>query len=141
MYTDTDIQRMVKRKRVKTIVHKFDSIVGVWVRKCGKCQHCSSKVTTNLQWCHIKSRKFYNLRWDRDNYFCLCAPCHSKFHDSPDSFILWIESKFPGQLDRLNHKFRQTTKHNLVFWQDWGRTISEMIEQPFISHAVIDHAV
>lgn len=55
-----------------------DRICGEIVRQRGACEVCGGR--GYLQWAHIVSRRYRNVRWDwQTNALCLCRGCHYRF--------------------------------------------------------------
>lgn len=78
-------------KEITKIKNKLDKIVSAFCRSMGKCEKCGS--TLFLQWCHIITRGISKLRYDRRNWFCLCASCHRHFHNKPLEFAEFVKKK------------------------------------------------
>ncbi len=95
-----------------TIRNKLDDIVGQIVRSKGKCERCKSR--SQLQCCHINSRKYNLTRWDLDNLLCLCATCHSHFHDHPLELGDFVK-KVKGEIiwENLQEVYKSQTKYAL----------------------------
>lgn len=65
-----------------------------------KCQLAGGMGPTcskQMQWCHIKSRRYLATRWRPENALALCAAHHRWSHDNPDEFIPWWEREFPDR--------------------------------------------
>ena len=98
-----------------TIKNKLDTIVGKIVRARGKCERigfgCERKSNV-LQCCHINSRKYNLTRWDLDNLLCLCAVCHSHFHDHPLELGDFVK-KVKGEIiwENLQEVYKSQTKY------------------------------
>ena len=91
----------------KTLKNKLDKKVSELVRARGQCERCGKK--TNLQACHIFSRKYLNTRWGLDNLLCLCAGCHFWSHANPILFAEWIQKFFPIEYNVIKES------HNLIY--------------------------
>ena len=98
------------KRTEKSIKKSCDKLMSQFIRSRGYCENCGERDSSQLQWCHIKSRRYLSIRWELDNSLCLCAKCHRWYTDHPDLFTKWIERKFPGRLDRLNKKFQKKFK-------------------------------
>jgi len=59
----------------------------VFARDGYKCRRTGS--TERLQWCHIYSRRYHNVRWDPDNSICLTAGQHLWWHHQPVAAVQW----------------------------------------------------
>ena len=87
-------------KQVKINVSKLNKTLdNLWskcVRKIGKCEFCGE--TDNLQAHHLKSRVFYDTRWDIRNGICLCYQHHIGdgvgIHKNTIPFAMWVYYKF-----------------------------------------------
>jgi hypothetical protein len=66
--------------------------------------------STQLQWAHLKSRRFAVIRHDPKNSTCLCAAHHRFFTDHPDLWRDFIEEMFPGRWAYLNERLRENVK-------------------------------
>lgn len=62
-----------------------------------KCSGTMVPLDFNCQWCHIKSRKSNNTRWDLLNAVTGCGHCHSWGHDNPNEFGVWFAMAFPAR--------------------------------------------
>jgi len=114
---------MPRKPSKKTLRNKLDALVGKWVREKktkGVCEYCGDKPKSkrNIQWCHIKSRRYLSVRWDLDNCFCLCGKCHRYFTDNPDDFVCWMLDDHPVQFTRLQEKFQKVSKMGVVEMQE-----------------------
>lgn len=99
-------------KRTESSVKKScDKLMSVLIRSRGRCENCGTR--DNLQWCHIKSRRYLSIRWNINNSLCLCSGCHRWFSDHPDLFTKWIDKNWPGRLDELNREFQKIFKMTL----------------------------
>jgi len=95
------------RRSKKAIRNRLDREVGEIVRGRGRCERCSK--TTNLQCCHIYSRRYSRLRHNELNLLCLCAGCHFWAHQNPVDFTLFVqghlgEDKFRELIDMKNNR-------------------------------------
>lgn len=98
----------------KSEIKKLDTIFSKKIRERGACQFCGS--TSFLNCAHIISRKYQQVRWDKDNARVLCAKCHRNAHDNP----LWFADKIFDDIGKqayyeLLEKSRQTKK---LFFED-----------------------
>ena len=104
----------MSRKRTKASIKKnCDKLMGQHIRSRGYCECCNNRDKAQLQWCHIKSRRYLSIRWDELNSLCLCAKCHRWFTDHPDLFTKWIDKLWPDRLDKLNKQFQVIYKMTL----------------------------
>ena len=95
-----------------------DKLAGELCRARGNCEACGVKNNT-LQWSHIISRNYHNIRWIPQNCLCLCKSCHYKFTVRPDEWIaflmkhysttyLWLY-KEKEKYVKINRSFLETT--------------------------------
>jgi len=107
------------RPSKKTLKTKLDKLVGLWCRSLECCEALGyssdnvnppRKCSTQLQWCHIKSRRYLSVRWSKNNCVCLCAAHHRWFTDNPDEFLDFICDVFPEKLYALKEEFKSVTK-------------------------------
>lgn len=66
------------------------------------CQGRMMPLDNNCQWCHIKSKQSYKVRWLPENAVTGCGQCHAYAHDNPDEFIEWFEEKYPHRNRIIN---------------------------------------
>lgn len=116
-FTTEEIDAMLShakryRRTKSSIKESCDQMAAMLCRNRGRCQRCKS--VQNLQWSHIKSRRFLSIRWDEDNCLCMCASCHRWWHDHPDESGQWFAMTFPDQYKRLQRKFQPITKLSLL---------------------------
>lgn len=119
-------KKQLKIKR-DTIRNKLDSVMRTWcrtIRSGGLCEYCGEpgKNPRDIQWCHIKSRKYLSVRWSENNCFCLCAAHHRYFADNPDEFYKWIDKKHKRQYKKLLKEFEPRTKFTL-------KDLEELLEE------------
>lgn len=110
------IRRTPLRKQKKGSPARFkrlcDKEMGRIIRSKGRCDfwHTLFGCSPQLQWAHIKSRRFRIIRHDPQNSLCLCAAHHRWGHDHPDLFVKRVEELFPGRLDYLNKRMIDVEK-------------------------------
>ena len=74
-----------------------------------ECHHpdCPGKMQPlnyDCQWCHIKSKKSYQWRWDLINAVCGFSKCHERWH-SDGRIGDWFAKKYPDRDEYLSrHK-------------------------------------
>ena len=91
-------------KKYSGIRGKLDDLVGGYFRS-RPCDKCGKKESVQIQWAHIKSRKYLSVRWLTINSFSLCAGCHRWSHNQPELFTRWIDENYPGRIDELQGVF------------------------------------
>lgn len=114
---------MPRKPSKRTYKRKLDQLVGKWCREIrseGKCERCgrSGNNPQDIQWAHIKSRRYLSTRWSLNNCFCLCATCHRWFTDNPDEFYKWIDANYSEQYERLMEEFKPTNPMGKVQMQE-----------------------
>lgn len=67
----------------------------VLLRDRHRCAWCGK--TSNIQWCHVHSRRVYSLRWDIRNSVVLCAGCHLRWHAHPLEGATWFYQTYPAR--------------------------------------------
>jgi len=77
---------------------------------CNGCSGTMMPLSFECQWCHIKSKKNYNLRWLPEDAVTGCAHCHAYAHDNPDVFIAWFGKKYPHRLKMIDEAMRAPSK-------------------------------
>lgn len=97
---------MGRKRNYSTVKASCDRLMSRIVRSRGRCQHCGNKDYEQLQWCHIKSRRYMSIRYSKNNCFCLCARCHRRFTDNPDEHYQWITENYSNQYERLIAEFQ-----------------------------------
>jgi hypothetical protein len=102
-------------KQYSGIKGKLDRLVGGFFRS----RQCELGMTDknhvcsgNLEWAHIKSRRYLSLRWEPLNAFTLCSSAHFWFTNHPDLFTKWIEREYPGRLEEVNKMFNKNTAYS-----------------------------
>jgi len=87
----------MKKPSRKTTIKKLDDLCrkACLIRDDSTCQWCGSK--ERLQLSHVRSRRFYETRWELANTKILCAGCHLKWHENPVEADNWFDSKFPAR--------------------------------------------
>ena len=104
-----------------TLKKKLDVLFSKVVRNIGECERCGKK--TNLQCCHINSRRFLHTRWDQLNALCLCAGCHFWSHQHPRAFGMFV-NKYYGegtmdQIDKLSNSIEPISLEQMMnIYQD-----------------------
>lgn len=119
---------MKKQPTFKALRRKADTHFSHKCRELGYCQHCNS--TKHLQWCHIISRKYYSLRYYKDNCVCLCASCHAKFSDNPIAFAAFIKKV---KSNKVYNYFKQGRFDNVKNTKEFIQKILEK-ENVFIRY-------
>lgn len=81
----------------KSTIKKLDDLTrkACLIRDDNQCQWCGSK--SNLQLSHVRSRKYYDTRWELSNVKILCAGCHFRWHENPVEADAWFDGKFPSR--------------------------------------------
>ena len=87
----------------KGLSKKLDKIAGDIIRGKGECEKCGRR--DRLQWTHIIGRKATRIKWDLDNSFCLCQPCHFRFTNYPHELYKFVADKY-GK-DHYNNLMRR----------------------------------
>lgn len=64
----------------------------------------------NCQWCHIKSKKSYKVRWLAENAITGCGSCHAYAHSNPDEFIEWFKKNYPHREHIINAHNQEPSK-------------------------------
>ena len=114
----------MSRPSKKTLVRKLDKLAGQRCRDRGKCEASGYrknnktkpvKCTAQLQWCHIKSRRYYSVRWSENNCFCLCASHHRWFTNNPDDFMSFAWDRYPDRMEALDEEFKAV--YPIKTWQ------------------------
>lgn len=92
---------------------KLDKICSLIIRQRGKCECCGLEDYSKLQCCHIYTRKWKSVRWDFLNLLCLCASCHSKFHDKPIEFAEFVRDYLGEKYEILRERANTIKKWTL----------------------------
>ena len=64
------------------------------------CQWCG-RLDRQMQWAHVRSRRYLSTRWDTRNSLKLCGGCHLLWHHQPLEAIDWFNFKFPARAKAL----------------------------------------
>ena len=59
-----------------------------------ECLGVMQPLMFDCQWCHIKSKKFYEWRWDLLDAICGCSKCHAAWHND-GRLGKWFTKKYP----------------------------------------------
>ncbi len=70
----------------------LDLLCGEICRSRGICENPKCRKMAGLQWAHIISRRYKQVRWDIDNCFCLCNGCHFYFTNRPIEWDMFVVS-------------------------------------------------
>ena len=89
---------------------KTDDNFTCQIRLSDNCAGAMMPLDFNCQWCHIKSKKSYNVRWLFEDAITGCGSCHVYAHDNPDSFIQWFAKKYPHRLKIIDEAMRKPSK-------------------------------
>lgn len=98
----------------KTMIAKLDEITSKIIRSKGVCERCGCRTYELLQCCHIYSRKNLAARWEPYNLMCLCATCHTHFHDHPASLGEFVSSVLGKDIDEVERKAKAVKKWTLI---------------------------
>ncbi len=93
------------------------------------CSGTMMALDFDCQWCHIKSKKSYNLRWLAENAITGCGSCHAYAHDNPDEFIRWFTEKYP-------HRIAIIDKYNRMPSRTWRQLDFEILEKELLQDAL-----
>ena len=110
-----DKAKFKRENKISTLENKADKLWSLVVRKPWVCAVCW-KVWGKLDPHHIFSRANHSVRWDIENWICLCSWCHtlsSKFsaHLTPCEFTYWLEKQYSREwVEALGRKAR-TPRH------------------------------
>ena len=66
-----------------------------------ECMGAMRPLEFDCQWCHIKSKKWYEWRWDLLNAICGCSKCHAAWHND-GRLGNWFAKKYPIRDEYLN---------------------------------------
>lgn len=66
------------------------------------CSGTMQPLDFNCQWCHIKSKKSNDFRFDMLNALCGCAHCHAWAHANPVLFGVWFIETYPYRAEYIN---------------------------------------
>ncbi len=88
-------QRKISRK---SLIKQLDALTRqiCIIRDDSTCQWCGAKVQGVYAQCsHVRTRKYYDTRWEQSNVKILCPACHRRWHDNPVEADAWFNEKFP----------------------------------------------
>lgn len=88
----------------------------VMLRDNGTCKHCGAR--QNLQWAHVKSRRYLSTRWRLENSLILCAGDHLFFHHNPLEFARWFNEVYPDRANllKLSSRGGKVDAHGTWLW-------------------------
>ena len=92
-------------KKYSGIKGELDKLVGGFFRS-RPCELAltdpTHRCSGNIEWAHLKTRKYLSIRWNTFNAFSLCSSAHFWFTNNPDLFTRWIDKNYPGRIDEVN---------------------------------------
>ena len=86
-----------------------------WFSKCvrlaanNQCENCGGEATDCA---HIYGRRWFTVRWCKDNAIALCRRCHNKFTEEPCLWVDFIDANWPGRRERLQLKMQGIGKNS-----------------------------
>lgn len=89
---------------------KTDDNFTCQMRLSKDCAGAMLPLDNNCQWCHIKSKESYKVRWLTENAITGCGQCHAYAHDNPDDFIRWFNKTYPHRLAIIESANNQPSK-------------------------------
>lgn len=95
---------------IAKVTCKTDDNFSCQMRLSDNCAVTMLPLSLNCHWCHIKSKKSYNVRWLAENAITGCASCHTYAHDNPDKFIQWFTEKYPHRLKIIDEAMQKPSK-------------------------------
>lgn len=108
------IKKIDPKAKRKRLIKDLDALCRIIVFKRDKvCQKCG-RSTGKLDWSHIYSRRYKQIRWNPENSMIFCAGCHIFFHQNPLEFTDFIRAKLGDRLDRLTLKRNSYFKTSVV---------------------------
>jgi hypothetical protein len=121
-----------KNPTKKYLTKKLDKITSRIIRSRGECERCMEQRYEKLQCCHIYSRVNRAVRWDFGNLFCLCASCHTYFHQHPLEFAEFTKLKLGVyRYGLLKDNANSIRKWTIEEMQELLRSYNEMFEDSF----------
>lgn len=103
----------MKKITKRSLIRKLDKLVSEIVRSKGSCERCGG--ITNLQCCHIFSRKYMNTRFLLDNLICMDASCHFWSHANPILFTEFVRKHLGEEkYEVLKESHNQIVKYTLA---------------------------
>lgn len=102
------------KKETKILPTKADILWSKVVRLKWACEVCWK--TENLNAHHIFSRHNKSVRWDVDNWICLCPGCHVfsdtfSAHKTPTDFTFWLEKQYSREYLEILWRKANTPLH------------------------------
>lgn len=81
-----------KKTSLAKLKKQADILAGALCRSRGSCEAVGQGIACGgpLQWCHIISRKYHNVRWLPQNCIALCRNHHAKYTYNPDDWIAFL---------------------------------------------------
>lgn len=95
---------------IAKITCKTDDNFTCQIRLSKDCAGAMMPLDCNCQWCHIKRKKSYNVRWLAENAITGCGQCHNYAHDNPDEFIKWFIKNYPHRLIKIEEAMQKPSK-------------------------------
>lgn len=97
-----------KSKLIKLLDAEAKAVVNT--RDGNRCLRCGrGKPEVQIHWAHVFSCSTHSIRWDPENAMTLCSGCHRFWwHKEPAEATRWFEGLFPGRIERLEIKKRES---------------------------------
>jgi 5-methylcytosine-specific restriction endonuclease McrA len=125
--TSTKVARKARRKRRATKA-KLDQMARAYVMERDKYA-CQLKglggltCTPQIQWCHIRSRRYLSTRWLPANAIAACAAHHRWSHDNPIDFAEFWTAAYPDRMEQVRIAFSQADAPTTL-------EVEEMLKSP-----------
>lgn len=95
---------------IAKVTCKTDDNFTCQMRLSENCAGAMLPLDKNCQWCHIKSKESYKVRWLPENAITGCGQCHAYAHDNPDEFIRWFKKAYPHRTEIIESAKNQPNK-------------------------------
>lgn len=141
---------MVKKTKKRSRDKYAERHAKAWCKRRGVCEaaglegvECNSRKPgwPLLEWCHIIGRSAKRLKFYPENAVCLCGQHHAFYTSHPASFNRFIETSYPGRMDKLYDLERNGPKWGLInndadhwiqTYKDMGVRIGKTVSEDFV---------
>ena len=116
----------IRKTPLAKLKREADKLCGDLVRSRGKCEaigYGKFKCGSNLQWCHLFSRRYQKIRWLLKNGLCMCGSHHVYFTYNPNEWTMFLMKKYQDTYLWLYEQKNKYVKINREFLEN---TIAEL---------------
>ena len=108
----------IRKTPLAKLKREADKLCGDIVRSRGICEakgYGKFKCNSNLQWCHLFSRRYQKLRWLYQNGLCMCSSHHVFFTYNPNEWTMFLIKNYKDTYKWLYKEKEKYVKINRTF--------------------------